>query len=113
MVVVKKKADIERMAFILDQILGGLKGSPFSWGQGQQWAWVPVARELGLDLLTINQISKRGYRLKRGVQPVGKIYLGSPIGLWCNVYLLQIQCVKLEDNKQLSLNLTTQESTGE
>lgn len=87
------KQHLQTLHDLLGIVLNSLDGGqPFCWGNGQRMAWVPMLKEVGVTLVTKNQIEKRGFRLKRGVKPVGSAYFGAPIKRQCDLYVLEVQC---------------------
>ena len=90
----KPRLNIQRLHELLGIVLNGLDGQPFSWGDGQRQAWVPILKAAGVTLITKTQIEKHGYRLKRGAKPVGSAYFGAPIKRYADLYVLEVQCVK-------------------
>lgn len=73
----------------------GLGGDPFHWGLGEAQAYCAKAEDMGLTLVTKNQIARLGYRLRRGVKPVGTRYFGAPISNTGSLYVLECQCVQV------------------
>ncbi|MBD2451158.1 hypothetical protein H6G76_29315 [Nostoc sp. FACHB-152] len=88
------KKRLERIHELTEIVLNGLNGKPFSWGDGQRTAWVPLLQEIGITLITKTQIQKRGLVLKRGAKPVGKAYFGSPIKRYADLYVMEVQCTE-------------------
>jgi hypothetical protein len=82
---------------VINTVLDGLEGKPFHWGQGERWALTPMLTKIGITIVTRTQIDKYGYRLKRSQNPVGTTYFGSPINKNADIYVLEIQCVKISD----------------
>lgn len=78
------------------QVEKGLRGEPFVWDGTEGEYNVGWAAQMGLTLTTETQIKKRGYRLKRGVAPVGWRYFTAPISKRCALYVLECQAVKVE-----------------
>lgn len=85
---------IQRLQELLKSVIQGLDGLPFTWGNGQRMAWVPMLKEAGVTLITKTQIEKCGYRLKRSAKPVGCAYFGAPIKAHIDLYVLEVQCTK-------------------
>jgi hypothetical protein len=57
---------------VIQCVLEGLKGNPFDWAtEGETKAYLRLAREMGITLLTKGQIERLGRKLKHGVMPVG------------------------------------------
>lgn len=77
------------------QIQNGLRGEQFVWDGTEGNYNVLWAEAMGLHLVTETQIKKRGYRLKRGVQPVGWRYFTAPISKRHPVYVLECQATKV------------------
>lgn len=74
-------------------------GSQFVWNGTEGEYNVQWAAEMGLTLITETQVKKRGYRLKRGVKPVGWRYFGAPISKQRALYVLECQAVRVEEKK--------------
>lgn len=88
------KSKILRNIDLLQEVLDGLEGKPFSWGSTGSQYWVPRLAGMGITLVTKNRIKRLGCRLKRGAQPVGSVYFNSPISNQCDLYVLECQCVE-------------------
>lgn len=80
--------------------MAGLDGRVVTWGQGERIAHTKTLASIGITLVTKTQIEKRGYTLKRGQKPVVNAYFGAPIQAYAELYVLEIQCSKLEKVKQ-------------
>lgn len=89
------KKQLIRLHQLTHTILQGLDGKPFHWGQGERWAYTPMLTKIGVTLVTRNRIDKLGYRLKKSQKPVGTTYFGTPIDKQADVFVLEIQCVKI------------------
>jgi hypothetical protein len=89
------KKQLIRLHQLTDTILQGLEGKPFHWGQGERWAYTPMLTKIDVTLVTRNRIDKLGYRLKKSQEPVGTTYFGTPIDKQADVFVLEIQCVKI------------------
>lgn len=89
------KARLDRYRDVAREILAGLDGKPFYWQgtEGKYNVW--WAEDMGLTLVTETQVKKRGYRLKKGAQPVGSRYFTAPISRQAYLYILECQAVKL------------------
>ena len=85
---------IESLRHVATQIYDGLSGHPFQWGAGQREAWVPIAQQLGLTLVTRSHADRLGYAIKRGAKPVGSAYFRAPLKRTAQLYVLECQCVK-------------------
>lgn len=85
---------IESLRHVATQIYDGLSGHPFQWGAGQREAWVPIAQQLGLTLVTRSHADRLGYAIKRGAKPVGSAYFRTPLKRTAQLYVLECQCVK-------------------
>lgn len=77
-------------------ILNGLDGDQFSWSSGEFEAYKKKAQAMGITLVTKTWLSRNGYRLKRGVKPIGNAYFLAPISKFCDLYVLECQAVKDE-----------------
>jgi len=75
-------------------VRSGLGGAPFVWNGVEGDMYVPYAAQLGITLVTLTQIKKRGYRLKKNATPVGSRYFGAPIQKYADLYVLECQAVK-------------------
>lgn len=82
---------------LTSEILAGLDGKPFHWGMGKKNSMAPLLTRLDVSLVTRTQIAKLGYKLKRSQTPVGSVYFGAPICKDAEVFVLEIQCVKISD----------------
>lgn len=86
-----------RYQFVIEWIREALEsGNPFTWSEGQRRWFTPLAVDMGVTLVTQAQAKEKGYRLKRGAQPVGRAYfrrVNSHLGL----YVLECQCVPISD----------------
>ncbi len=87
---------LDRYLNVAEAIDAGLRGSPFHWGEGQRIAYTAKALDLGLTLVTKTALERLGYRLRRGVIPVGTAYFGSPVKRNCDLYVLECQCARVE-----------------
>ena len=43
---------LARLHKLLGEVLGGLDGQPFAWGDGQRRAWMPLLKEAGVTLIS-------------------------------------------------------------
>lgn len=75
-------------------MLDGLDGNPFYWDDGPRIQYQKKLKNCGITLLTKTALKKKGYRLKRGAEPVGSAYFGSPIKNIGELYILECQAVK-------------------
>lgn len=88
------KRDIQRLEMAQEAIadlLNGLNGKPFVWGDSEHRAKEGILASLGFALVTITKLTRGGHELKRGVKPVGKAYFGSPIRKYAELYVLGVQ----------------------
>lgn len=76
------------------QIERGLRDERFAWGETEGEYNVDWAAQMGLHLVTETWIEEHGYRLKRGVSPVGSRYL---IDGQRKLYVLECQAVRKEE----------------
>jgi hypothetical protein len=77
------KRQLERLQALAQDIINGLNGKGFRWGDGERSAWQPLAEHrLGVTLVTATGARKRGYRLKAGAKPVGEAYFGAPLQIY-------------------------------
>ena len=90
-------ARLGRFRWVAGKIEAGLQGSPFHWNMGEGDYCVEWAKMMGINLVTKTQITKLGYRLKKGVYPVGSRYFGAPISKSAMLYVLECQAVKVEE----------------
>jgi hypothetical protein len=74
-------------------VIKGLQGAPFSWRGVDGQHHLPRLAMMGVTLVSKSHAERLGYRLKRGAQPVGWRYFGSPISRDAPVYVLECQCV--------------------
>jgi hypothetical protein len=91
------KKQLISLCRVINTVLDGLEGKPFHWGQGERWALTPMLTKIGITIVTRTQIDKCGYRLKRSQKPVGTTYFGTPINKNADIYVLEIQCIKISD----------------
>lgn len=91
------KQRIEVIQRVLTDVAQGLEGNRFTWGSGQREHWVPLLERVGMTLRTKTQITKMGYRLKRGAQPVGRAYYDAPLQRYAELYLIEYQCVAVQN----------------
>lgn len=57
---------------VVQFVLEGLNGKPFDWStEGETKAYLRLAREMGITLVTARQIERLGRRLNLGAKPVG------------------------------------------
>lgn len=82
---------------VANQIINGLSGKKFDWTSGEFEAYKIKAKAMGITLVTKTQVAKMGYRLKKGVEPVGSGYFRSPISRSASLYVLECQAVKDDD----------------
>lgn len=85
-------AQLERRINVANEIIAGLRGSPFSWGGGETTSKSHILKELGITLVTKTRARKLGYELNKKAKPVGSVYFGAPISNYANVYVLECQC---------------------
>lgn len=85
---------IARQVEAAAEIQAGLQGEPFVWNGVEGDMYTRYAAQLGCTLVTLTQIKKRGYRLKRDAKPVGSRYFGAPIQKQADLYVLECQAVK-------------------
>lgn len=90
---------IKRVRHALDMLEAGLNGNPQTLGVADGKSVQTILLAVGFELLTRNQITKRGYRLKRGQEgkPLMYRYYQAPISNYGNLYDLHSQCVKVEE----------------
>lgn len=87
---------------LLQEIIDGLDGKPFEWGDGERTSKGRILKELNITLVTKTWLKKNGYMLNPRAKPVGTAYFGSPISNYGEVYVLECQAVKIapgENNK--------------
>lgn len=82
---------LERRKRVAGEIIDGLQGRPFRWGDGTHSAKRPLLEELGVTLVTETRLRKIGRAVKRGARPVGSIYFPAPIQRHADVYVLECQ----------------------
>ncbi len=90
----KVRDKLDRLIWVAHAIQKGLEGKPFHWDETEGEWNVVYAEQLGYHLLSETQITKRGYRLKQRVKPVGTRYFGAPIQRHTALYVLECQAVK-------------------
>jgi hypothetical protein len=83
---------LERRINVANEIIDGLRGSPFSWGGGETTSKHRILKELGITLVTKTRARKLGYELNPRAKPVGATYFSSPISNYADVYVLECQC---------------------
>jgi len=83
---------LERRINVSNEIIAGLRGSPFTWGGGETSSKQRILKELGVTLVTKTRVRKLGYELNPRVKPVGSVYFRSPISNYADVYVLECQC---------------------
>lgn len=82
---------LARRTHLIGEILNGLDGHRFGWGDGEYTSKKKLLRELGIELVTHTALKKRGHRLRRGAQSVGTVYFPAPIQSDCDVYIFGVQ----------------------
>lgn len=87
-------AQLERRVNVANEIIAGLRGSPFSWGGGETTSKSHILKELGITLVTKTRARKLGYELNKRAKPVGSVYFSSPISNYADVYVLECQCYR-------------------
>lgn len=85
-------AQLERRINVANEIIAGLRGSPFTWGGGETTAKHHILKELGITLVTKTRAKKLGYELNKQAKPVGACYFSRPISKHADVYVLECQC---------------------
>lgn len=93
------KDKLASWSHVANQIINGLSGKPFSWCGGEFDAYKPKAQQMGITLVTKTQVEKLGYRLKKNAEPVGTGYFKAPISRSANLYVLECQAVKANENE--------------
>lgn len=94
-----KAKELERRVKALQEIVDGLRGKPFSWGDGEATAKQNLLVEFGIHLLTATAIKKRKMFMTKRAKPVGYIYFPAPISKSHPVYLKGVHC---EDHAPLT-----------
>lgn len=90
---------------VLRFILDGLDGKPFNWStQGETKTYLRLAREMGVTLVTQNQINKIDHKLKAGAKPVGKGNFG---GKFAEPRFYVLECQTTETEKAWRLRHET------
>ena len=89
---------LESRVAVLQAIIDGLRGKPFSWGSGEALSRKHILGEIGITLVTFTVLQKKGYKLNRGAKPVGTIYFDAPIQKRHPVYVLECQCYSVALN---------------
>ncbi|KAA0679550.1 MULTISPECIES: hypothetical protein [Alphaproteobacteria] len=69
----------------------GLAGEPFFWTEAERRVNTRALAMLKLSMHTARGVAERGLTLKRGVQPVGGVQVGEPIGRLDDLYLVPVQ----------------------
>lgn len=82
---------LKRRKRVADEIVDGLQGRPFRWGDGTYSGKRRLLEELGVTLATETRLRKIGRTVKRGARPVGSIYFPAPIQRQADVYVLECQ----------------------
>jgi hypothetical protein len=85
---------LERVIQVASELHDGLQGKPFQWRGSDAQYGMPMARAMGLTLVTKKGVKKLGYELKPDVKPVGAIYFTAPISAYHSVYILECQCAR-------------------
>lgn len=88
---------LETRVNILNEVINGLRGNPFQWGDGERSAKNPILKELGVTLVTKSFAEKLKYRIKPRSKPVGNVYLGAPLQRYADVYVLECQFEPIEE----------------
>ncbi len=88
------KTRLEARRGVLTDLIRGLEGSTFEWGEGAAKARQHILKELGVTLVTRSRAKKLGYEINPRSKPVGVIYYGAPISQYGDVYILECQCYK-------------------
>lgn len=90
---------LDSYAGVLVDVRRGLKGNPFTWGDGERRNYVPKAANFGCTLVTETQAKKRGFRLKPTSSPIGSAYFGAPLSRWANLFVLECHCVPIKKSE--------------
>ena len=75
----------------LKAVRDGLAGNPFNWRAVDAQHARPILQAFGIELVTITGARRMNHLLKRGAQPVGKIYFTAPISSHHDVYVVGVQ----------------------
>jgi hypothetical protein len=88
---------LESWRYVAEAIANGLRNNkPFSWTGNQFASYHKKALAMGITLVTKTELERDGYRLKRGVTPVGSGYFCAPTSYQADLYVLECQAAKIE-----------------
>lgn len=82
---------LTRFSVVANEIIDGLEGRPFTWRGVDAQHGLPVARAMGITLVSKTRAEKLGYVLKHNQSPVGHRYYLRPISGFHPVYVLECQ----------------------
>lgn len=88
------KRDMKRLEAAqeaISDLLDGLNGKSFTWGDSEYRSKEGILASLGFALVTKTKLTRGGHELKQGVSPVGKAYFGAPIRKYADLYVLGVQ----------------------
>ncbi len=91
---------LDRVIGVATEIANGLQGKPFSWRGVDAQHRMPIARMLGVTLISKSRAERLGFQLKRGQQPVGARYFEAPISAYHDVYVLECQFNRVEAERK-------------
>lgn len=94
------KTMLEARKGVITDLINGLSGKPFEWGEGAAKARQHILKELGVTLVTRNRAKALGYAINPRAKNVGVIYFGSPISQYGDVYILECQCYRVESKEE-------------
>lgn len=90
---------LARWADVCHQLGAGLRGRPFHWRAVDAQHRLPIVAALGLTLVSRSHAERLGYRLRKGVSPVGVRYYTAPISREADVFILECQAVKVKEGE--------------
>ena len=87
----KELTRLEYIRGAVSELLGGLNGTPFRWGDAERSSKEPILSKMGFVLVSKSKLERGGHELKRNAKPVGQAYFGAPLKVWADLYLLDVQ----------------------
>lgn len=88
------KKSTDRLIYVMEAVndlVGGLNGKPFAWGDSERRSKEAILASLGFAVVSKTKLERGGHRLKRGVRPVGSAFFGSPLRRHADLYVLYVQ----------------------
>lgn len=78
----------------LQSVVTGLKGENWQWSEHKRKNVAATLAKHKLSLVTRNGASRQGYTLRDDAPPIAAGYYPSPIGRYCDLFILEIDFVK-------------------